>query len=470
MSASPVLDFTAFQQEKHWEHFCHMVHNALDKVLAGLKDSFFAEKPLALKEMSDLFQGKKQEIASSMLQEFIQGQYARYLEQQKADCPYCGKTVSKNEDSSRTIETLLGSIELNRPYFHCRKCKQGFVPLDEALELSHRRKQDDLQQLALDFTADVSFERAQELFEKSTRVSFSDHRMHDLLATFVDEATVSEVIPPPEEIERRIDQVASSEPRRPVVVVATDGAHTKIRPPGGRHDKRGPGKYKEAKGFRIYMVANEHIVQLASWHQVTEEPKEITEALKLAANRIPKHKVRIGLLGDGAHWLWRTMTEAFPQGRQILDYYHCSEYIHKVAELQFADDPNKALHWVESTMARLFYKGGISHVIGGLKRMQPRDKDAKEQIQKTITYLTNNKGRTGYRGVKIGGYPIGSGGIESANRFICHTRLKRSGTWWLETNCNNMLKLRCSIVNGTFEVLFDKCAAKEKARRLVRNA
>ena len=254
------------------------------------------------------------------------------------------------------------------------------------------------------------------------------------------------------------------------MVVATDGAHTKIRPPGGRNDQRGQGKYREAKGFRIYMLGGDEIVQIASWHQVTENKEEVTEAMQKAAHRIPQDKVRICLLGDGAHWLWDSMTKAFPQGRQILDYYHCSEYIHKVAELQFADDPNRALHWVEATMARLFQKKGISHVIGGLKRMQPRDNEVKKQIQKTITYLTNNKERTGYRGVKIGGYPIGSGGIESANKFICHTRLERSGAWWLETNCNNMLKLRCSIVNGTFEKLFASCAIKEKIKRAYRNA
>lgn len=470
MSASPVLDFKAFQQEKLWEHFCLMVHKSLDKVLAGLRDSFFSENPLSLKEMSDLLQGKKQEFASSMLQEFIHSQCAGYLEQKKANCPHCGKVVSKNEDSFRVIETLLGATDITRPYFYCRRCKFGFAPLDETLKLSNRRKQDDLQQIALEFLAEMPFERASELFEKSTGVNFSDNPLHDLFSSFVDDASVSEVIPTAEEIERRIDEVASKEKRRPVLAVATDGAHTKIRPPGGRDEQRGPGKYREAKGFRIYMLGNENIVQIASWHQVTENTEQITEAMQLAAERIPQDKVRIGLIGDGAHWLWNCMEKAFPQGRQILDYYHCSEYIHKLAELQFADDPNKALHWVEATMARLFQKKGISHVLGGLKRMQPRDNEAKEQIHKTITYLTNNKKRTGYRGVRIGGYPIGSGGIESANKFICHTRLKRSGAWWLESNCNNMLKLRCSIVNGTFEELFAKCATKEKAKRAYRNA
>ena len=470
MNTAPILDFELFKQEKLWEHFSQMVHSALDKALAGLKDYFLSESKMTLKEMSDLFQDKKQEIASSMLQEFIQGKYASLLEQTHADCSQCGKTIRKQNDSSRIVETLLGAVEICRPYFYCRDCKLGFSPLDQELEFSPRRKQDDLQQIALEFVAEMPFERASELFEKSTGVPFSDHRMHDLVSSFVNETKVEDVIPSAEEIARRIDEATTSEKRRPVLVVTMDGAHAKIRPPGGRKVKRGPGGYKEVKGFRIYMPAQGRIIQIASWHQHTDETEQITEALKLAASRIPQERVRIGLIGDGAHWLWNSMTAAFPKGRQILDYYHCSEYVHKVGELQFADDPNKALHWVEATMARLFSKDGIRHVIAGLKRMQPKDEAAKEQIQKTITYLTNNKGRTGYKGAKIGGYPIGSGGIESANKFICHTRLKRSGAWWLKTNCNNMLKLRCSLVNGTFDNLFQKCATREKAKGLVRNA
>ena len=46
---------------------------------------------------------------------------------------------------------------------------------------------------------------------------------------------------------------------------------------------------------------------------------------------------------------------------------------------------------------------------------------------------------------------MGSGGIESANKFICHVRLKRSGAWWYERTSNQMLALRCAKYNGTFE-------------------
>ena len=121
-------------------------------------------------------------------------------------------------------------------------------------------------------------------------------------------------------------------------------------------------------------------------------------------------------------------------------------------------------------MARLSLKGGASHVIGGLKRMKPQSEEVKEKIRKTINYLSNNKERLNYWGARVGGYPIGSGGIESANRFICHTRLKRSGAWWLVPNCNNMLKLRCAIVNGTFDDVFAKYVTREQAKRFAKNA
>ena len=40
--------------------------------------------------------------------------------------------------------------------------------------------------------------------------------------------------------------------------------------------------------------------------------------------------------------------------------------------------------------------------------------------------------------------------MESANKFICHVCLKRSGAWWYEESSNQMLALRCAKYNGTF--------------------
>jgi hypothetical protein len=214
---------------------------------------------------------------------------------------------------------------LTRPYFYCRDCGHGFYPVDEALELSRESKQQDLQKVALELLAEMPFERASGIFERATGVSFSDHRMHGLFAFFAEEAGVEDVIPSAGEIDRRIEETsAKSGSRRPVMVVAVDGAHAPTRPPGGRDEKRGPGEYKEVKGFRIYLPNGEDIVPIASWHQAADA-ETFAKDLNKAAERIDQDKVRVCLIGDGAPWLWRAMEGAFPGGREILDYYHCSK-------------------------------------------------------------------------------------------------------------------------------------------------
>jgi hypothetical protein len=236
------------------------------------------------------------------------------------------------------------------------------------------------------------------------------------------------------------------------LVVAADGAHVPTRAKAKRNEKRGAGRWQEAKGFRIYLLSQDRIIHLASWHQIQNE-EQFGKDLAVVASRIPQHQVRIGLLGDGAEWLWKHMTYCFPKGRQVLDYYHCVEHIHKVAKVQYGEKSQQALEWVESTVSRLFF-AEVNSVIGGLRRMKPKDSEAGEEIRKLVGYLDHNRDRIHYQGDRIGGYPIGSGGIESANKFICHTRLKRSGAWWVKETGNEMLRIRCAVYNGTYDKVF----------------
>ena len=77
-------------------------------------------------------------------------------------------------------------------------------------------------------------------------------------------------------------------------------------------------------------------------------------------------------------------------------------------------------------------------------------------IDDLLGYLHHNQGRINDRSQRKAGYPLGSGGIESANKFICHVRLKRSGAWWYVANSNHMLALRCAKYKGTFERVFEQ--------------
>jgi len=77
-------------------------------------------------------------------------------------------------------------------------------------------------------------------------------------------------------------------------------------------------------------------------------------------------------------------------------------------------------------MTRL-YLGKVGQVLGGLRRTQPTSAEALQAIANCWVYLQSHRSRTHYRTLRRGGYPLGSGGMESAHKFICHVRLKRSG-------------------------------------------
>jgi hypothetical protein len=79
--------------------------------------------------------------------------------------------------------------------------------------------------------------------------------------------------------------------------------------------------------------------------------------------------------------------------------------------------------------------------------------------------LSKNRNRLDYGKAKRGDYPLGSGAIESTNKFICHTRLKRSGAWWEVENANNILKLRCAQYNNKYDENFSKYEQKQEENK-----
>ena len=181
------------------------------------------------------------------------------------------------------------------------------------------------------------------------------------------------------------------------------------------------------------------------------------------AGLIPEDRVRLCIIGDGAPWIWIKPLEIFPKAKQVLDFYHCSEYIHAVAKAQYGKGTKQAREWIEATFTRLFYNN-IYEVIRGLKIMQPVSSEAEEKITDAVRYLSKRKNQVNYGAAKRAGYHIGSGAIESANKFISHVRLKRSGAWWYITNANNILKLRCAKYNGTYDNIIRKYVAADREK------
>ena len=422
--------------------------------------------PPTLMEITAAMSHERSGLTAALVEAFVERRHGPFLTQEEAACPTCERLLRARPSRSRTVETLLGPVTLERPYFYCVGCQYGFYPLDEALGLSGHTKQWDVQQAGVKLALEMPHERASKLLDELTDASMSDCVIHETLQQ-TGSLEVLQVCPDAADIQDHIAQAAAGRKWRPIVVLAIDAADVPSRPetakgtrPGRKKSrarrKRWQGEYHQAKGFRFYLVDDERIEQLISWHQMGNE-QAFGAALRQVkeAGLIPEDQVRLCAIGDGAPWIWKWVEELFPSARQILDYYHCSSYLHAVAEAQYGADPARAAHWLEASLARLFCGEGPG-VVWGLQRMQPVSEEAEEAISTALTYLQKRLHQVDFGSHRKGGYPIGSGAIESAHRFIGHVRLKRSGAWWYKENSNAILALRCALYNGTLDRVFQQ--------------
>jgi hypothetical protein len=463
MGCAEVISLTAVRASKQWDALRQQLHKRFDQWLDTLEQQLHEPSP-TLSQVSDTVWGLRQSLTGGITETIVKQAHEGERQRTQARCPRCTRVLKVQDHVWRTVETMVGPVELERPYFYCRSCRAGLYPLDDALGLVAGCKQLDMQQAAAKLVTEVPYDTAHSLFGDLTGMHFGSERMHTLTNQAGAELTVLDVAPSRQEIERRIASVSVGRFRRPVLVLGIDGAYVPTRPDSarepceGRRGKRARrarwrGQWRDAKGFRFYLMDGERIVHVLSWHQVQNEA-QLGEALKQvkAAGLIPEAQVRLCVVCDGAEWIWKHVQALFPQARQVLDYYHCAQYLHRVAKAHYGASV-QALEWVEATMTRLSL-GKVGWVLGGLRRMQAQSDEAAKAIANCWNYLDEHRGRTAYRKLRRGGYPLGSGGIESSNKFICHVRLKRSGAWWYEANSNHMLALRCAKYNGTLAQVF----------------
>jgi hypothetical protein len=381
-------------------------------------------------------------------------------------CAQCDRRLNARPAVSRTVRTMIGDVDLTRPYFYCRYCRLGTSPFDEVLDLSPGQMQLDVQQAAADLATEMPYETASTVFGRSTGIDMSSERIHTLTNQVAEGLSVLDVAPSRDEIERRVAQVKAGRFRRPILVLGIDGAYVPSRPESARGRRPGQARFRarraswrhawyEAKGLRFYLLDGDRIVHVLTWHQVQGEAT-LGKALQTIkdAGLIAQETVRLCVIGDGADWIWKHVQALFPEATQVLDYFHCSEYLHRMAYAQYGHTL-QALEWVEATLTRL-YLGQVGAVLGGLRRMIPTSDEAAKAIENGWIHLQEHRDRVHDGKLRRGGYPLGSGGIESSNKFICHVRLKRSGAWWYEANSNRMLALRGAKYNGTFNQVFER--------------
>lgn len=151
-------------------------------------------------------------------------------------------------------------------------------------------------------------------------------------------------------------------------------------------------------------------------------------------------------VADGAKDNWIFLKKY--TDRQILDYYHASEYISKAATAIFDRDVKSRDAWVDNWNDRLKHKQGTASRFLKEVEMQRANLSGKnfiernEELRKVIGYYKNYKSKMCYTYNVNNNLPIGSGVTEAACKTLVKQRMCISGSRWKDDGASCVLALR----------------------------
>ena len=147
---------------------------------------------------------------------------------------------------------------------------------------------------------------------------------------------------------------------------------------------------------------------------------------------------------DGAEWLQGLVDYHRADAVRILDFAHAAEYINDIGQLVLQAGGRLPVCWLQGVLHKLKHQGP-SRVLEHLAWLAVRYPS--DLMQEKLAYLHKREAQMQYPTYQEGGWPIGSGSVESANKLVVEARLKGAGMRWHRHNVNPMLVLRNAVCN-----------------------
>lgn len=357
----------------------------------------------------------------------------------------CGQRARYVGVRQRTVVTMNGERPLQRAYYHCVACRQGFCPLDQRLQLGRGAHSIGVQALAARFVAYVSERQAAAEMAFVTGIRLSA-RSVQRAGVAVGGALAAAWA---EREQRLFTHQASPPGQRPRQLhAAMDGVYVLI----GR-------EWKEAKVGEVYQRGASGGVERITYAATLADSKAFGRRLRTVAQAEGFDYSRSrALLGDGAEWIWQEGAKHFPQTVEIVDLFHVLEYLWAVARARFSEG-GAAKEWVDEQRKRLL-KNAVLEVIEAVAAWEPADGEEAEVQRKTEQYLRGQAHRMQYQTYQAQGFHLGSGVAEAGCKRVVQARLKGAGMRWSAGGAEAMLQLRAAVCSSD---CFDFRAAARRA-------
>jgi hypothetical protein len=396
-----------------------------------------------------------------------------------------GTTLTHRRVIETALHTMFGKIRIRRVGYSQRGHANVF-PLDAAMNLPGASFSHGLQRFLARHIANVSFEEALNLVAEVSGVVIGKRQGVALVQNCAADF---------DKFYGKQDKVDSG--KEPILVLTTDGKGIVMRPEGLRDETRERAK-KATKKMRTRLARGEkanrkRMAQVASiyaiarfprtpkevidefarrnatqrrprpqrkraWASVEKEARVVMGALfDEAKRRDPKREKEWVILVDGQNYQLDTVESLCKkngvQGTVILDIIHVIEYLWIAARLFHEEIGAKCERWVEAKLDEILHSRATK--VAGSIRMSaaraPLSPDKKKIAEDCARYIANRAPYMHYEHYLKKGYPIATGVIEGACRYLIKDRMDFTGARWSLTGAEAVLKLRSLVKSGDFD-------------------
>ena len=150
----------------------------------------------------------------------------------------------------------------------------------------------------------------------------------------------------------------------------------------------------------------------------------------------------------------------------ILDIIHVVEYVWKAAHAFHHEGSPDAAHWAW-TRVQSILEGKSSKVAAAMRRaatVAGLSSDTRKPVDTCADYLQKYAPYLHYDRYLAAGYPIATGVIEGACRYLVRDRMELTGARWRLVGAEAVLKLRALRASGDFDAYWDFHEAREYER------
>lgn len=383
----------------------------------------------------------------------------------QADCHSvgcaCGNQAHYRELRSKPVLTVVGRVQVWRPYYLCPHCHVGQFPADVELDIENTEVSPGVRRMQALVGQQAPFDQGREQMKVLAGLEVTTKAVERTAEAIGDDIARGEQ----QEIQRAVQldlPIVIGDPV-PILYVQMDGTGVPVvkketERRKGKADGQ-PAHTREAKlgcvftqttwdeeGFAIRDPGS------TTYTGAIETAEEFGKRLYLEAwkrgwSRAQKKVV----IGDGAEWIWNLAEQHFPGAVQIVDLYHARQHLWELVRKLHPNDEAKQKAWIRIHQKLLLDKGKIEKLVGAIASLHSTNPEVAEKIRLEADYFSRNADRMRYPKFRSQHLFVGSGVIEAGCKTVIGSRLKQSGMFWTLRGANTILALRCCHLNNRFE-------------------